>query len=1061
MPKVGEELKTATETTLGGIKAASKTDNETVEVKIDPNTGKLYAPTGDDGTSDYNDLDNKPKINNVVLDGSKSAEDFGLVEKKELEAKQDKIDNVNISITGETGIPSGAASFSDGSLNIILQNIKGGKGDIGPANNLSIGSVVTSDYSVGARAEIIGESPNQVLNLSIPRGLKGDSGVQLGDIALVQETGSNENAVMSQKVITDNFKYKISGNTSNMLAPCAKCNGLVGNGGVISLDENYESYGPFNVVPGRKYAIYDKDLKLFSIALNARVIDESNDSYTSFSMKEEISIPDDYVLPVIYLTNFCNGSSQGTPMDFSNYMFVDITDGYPKFFIPYYIGMDYGYIASLTNNIGFLIPYQNDNAKISIDTINRKVSAQGRFFIYTPYILKNNTIGLLDVTLNSELNFDVQYISSTAVLCYNTENKAINIYSGTNYSNALTEGKELIVLGFGTLDNSGNNFFSLCGNIEIDGYSYSHNPKELIDYVKELLPLKDEAIKKENVRTSNLFNYADETYYGKIINSSGVWSNNASFNTIPVQLEAGKTYIRYSEAGVPSGWNTNVRVFNEDGSFVQQYGSTVSEIVVPEEAVNPIGYFPYYVNGNYGNPELMMVLPKEVSGDEQLPYYKTTINDEVLTDYIQKQIENVDISKSIVQTSGSSTDKVMSQNAVTNFVNNKVQEINSAQLVQSTGNSTEKAMSQKAVTDALAELSEQITGESDFRFAARPSSGYENFFVDVNCSIADNVTQSSAVQDTIDIKQDRCILALPTNYSRSGEGTRLVICGHVTGWLCKETTTKPNAGFDVQILLDEGYAVLGCNGTPGELDGLADGHNGVPECYRSILAAYRYVIEKYNIKRDGVLTVGASMGAYMTGQIATFKEIPVLAQIFYGFSGEIWKAQYTLKTSVRKRMCEKFGFTGSQPSFGVSNPPSSVEQKYIKANLDKWAGYDVLVAGMANKNILDTFNVWPSSSTKTSDDEAVIYEDAIVIGRPSCKFFACADDTTAPIRWSQYMAEMIRNGGGYAELRIYETGGHNEWNVGENISMQTKLGGERTVNGSVYEGILFLEKFDV
>ena len=40
------KLKIATDKTLGGITASEKTDNETEEVKIDPKTGKLYAPTG-------------------------------------------------------------------------------------------------------------------------------------------------------------------------------------------------------------------------------------------------------------------------------------------------------------------------------------------------------------------------------------------------------------------------------------------------------------------------------------------------------------------------------------------------------------------------------------------------------------------------------------------------------------------------------------------------------------------------------------------------------------------------------------------------------------------------------------------------------------------------------------------------------------------------------------------------------------------------------------------------------------------------------------------------------
>ena len=65
----------------------------------------------------------------------------------------------------------------DGLSNIPL--IKGDKGDIGdtgPANILTIGTVQTAETGEEASAEIIGDSPNQVLNLILPKGDKGEQG---------------------------------------------------------------------------------------------------------------------------------------------------------------------------------------------------------------------------------------------------------------------------------------------------------------------------------------------------------------------------------------------------------------------------------------------------------------------------------------------------------------------------------------------------------------------------------------------------------------------------------------------------------------------------------------------------------------------------------------------------------------------------------------------------------------------------------------------------------------------------------------------------------------------
>ena len=52
---------------------------------------------------------------------------------------------------------------------------KGDKGDIGLSNTLTIGTVVKGD---NAEATLTGESPNQILNLTLPKGDKGEQGIQ-------------------------------------------------------------------------------------------------------------------------------------------------------------------------------------------------------------------------------------------------------------------------------------------------------------------------------------------------------------------------------------------------------------------------------------------------------------------------------------------------------------------------------------------------------------------------------------------------------------------------------------------------------------------------------------------------------------------------------------------------------------------------------------------------------------------------------------------------------------------------------------------------------------------
>ena len=862
----------------------------------------------------------------------------------------------------------------------------------------------------------------------------------------------------------------IVGNTINLLSPNSNTHVLMSDVGETGSKHNtYESWGPISVVSDHSYRLYKKNMTTGFSDLNAKVYD--NGSFIQkFNEGQVIAIPSNLTSPRVYLTNYKGASAY----NFNECMFVDVTDTVPTAFVPYYFD-DYlasnieelnksnylwGFCQSFDNRYNFEITQSGNNYTVK--------TLPGRIFITSKYVTQNKN--LIDITINSEQTTTKEILDSRTLvyLCFSVNDGKAYILRTSNL-NASTD-ESLVIIGLGSLGNDGRNFISFCTGLKIGNYIYDRNQKSIMDSIgsintaistltSDVATLKELAIQKKTERTANIFNYqSPDIETGGYYNDNKVWTSNSDFDCLPIPLEAGKTYNRYIRTHLSKWGATNIRVFDGDTMIVK---TDKTSIDVPNNAVNPIGYFVYYSESSehYQDTSNFMVVEDSVVVTEYLPYYIYSIEDETLIDLIEQIADEAakSVEIELVQTTGAAANKAMSQAATTNAITNAVAGLSSTTVEQGKGQSTMNPMSQKAVTDLLAELEPE---NPNYRFAPRPASGYENFLVNVNCSIADDTLSTTAVQDSRDMQQDRCILSLPVNYTQNGEPVRLVICGHGTGWKCTAETTIPWAGMKTNMLLKEGYAVLGCNGTPGELNGLDLGHNCVPECYRSILAAYKYVIEKYNIKRDGVLTSGLSMGTYMTGQIALFTEIPVLAQVFYGFSGEIWKAQFTYKAAVRERMCQKFGFTGTAPTFTTNNPPSAAEKQYILDNIDKWSGYDVLLKGLTNKAILSTFNVWPASSTITDSDEAAIYNDAIVVGRPPCKFFVCDDDTTAPKRWSEYMAKMIRNGGGYAEVRHYATGGHNEWGVGDNITFTTKYGGDVTVNGSSYEGLLFLQKFD-
>lgn len=104
-------LPQATAEALGGIKANARTEEDTQEIKIDTATGMLYTtPTGGTGgTNDYTDLENKPSINNVTLQGSLTLEQLGI------QAAGDYVTNEEL--TTELG-----GYVSTDSLNTTLNN---------------------------------------------------------------------------------------------------------------------------------------------------------------------------------------------------------------------------------------------------------------------------------------------------------------------------------------------------------------------------------------------------------------------------------------------------------------------------------------------------------------------------------------------------------------------------------------------------------------------------------------------------------------------------------------------------------------------------------------------------------------------------------------------------------------------------------------------------------------------------------------------------------------------------------------------------------------------------
>lgn len=365
-------------------------------------------------------------------------------------------------------------------------------------------------------------------------------------------------------------------------------------------------------------------------------------------------------------------------------------------------------------------------------------------------------------------------------------------------------------------------------------------------------------------------------------------------------------------------------------------------------------------------------------------------------------------------------------------------------------------------------------------YADRPSDGYENFVYDVD--VIKDVTSSNSMDSIITSTsaQDRGIICLPVNYNASGEAVRLVLVQPGTTYNLTSSSTKPVRTMpDVDLLLAEGYAVMQINGTPGELSGTSYGSVGNPEFIECFLAAYKYVTEKYNIRKDGIFVSGYSQGSLTSLQVSYLTAVPVLAALSYGPAQSFIMMYCHVDSTMRQTLYTKFAFaekiandkvvevfpslsgmTVPAPTTfsGVDAVPNDAEKAYLLNNIEKWIGYDMMLAGTSNIAADSLKYITGNSGSSTNENN--VYKNATKkIGCPLKIWVADNDPTTVP-KYAMWLQEMINNGGGLCSVRHLSTGGHAYPDISNSMTVSTKYGGTVTTKAISWEGLKFIEMFD-
>ena len=105
---------------------------------------------------------------------------------------------------------------------------------------------------------------------------------------------------------------------------------------------------------------------------------------------------------------------------------------------------------------------------------------------------------------------------------------------------------------------------------------------------------------------------------------------------------------------------------------------------------------------------------------------------------------------------------------------------------------------------------------------------------------------------------------------------------------------------------------------------------------------------------------------------------------------------------------------------------------FLQSNIDKinqlneaWAS---MVGGTLQSRFDDAINdcakFWENGTANPSRTDIYVHPDYAKIGRVPAKVWGAPNDDQTPYRKMTEIVSQIKNGGGYAEMRTFESGGH-------------------------------------
>lgn len=256
---------------------------------------KIGTSSGEGGTSDYTDLENKPKINNVVLDGNLSLEDLGIIiPNLENYVTKEALNTALSDYAKKTDIPSVEGLLSE----IKAQELYQPKGDY------ALKSELPNTADLATKTEVTDAISNQKFKTINNQEITGEGNIEIqgGSTVTVDDTLNAESVnPVQNKVITEqiNTMKELLAQLDEKVFPTILS---VSGGGT------YDEGTSQTVMVSWKLQKNGQTLTPDSVTVNG----ESVDPATGYKVFVDVTSTTTYRVAVVYNGKTYNGSTTAT-----------------------------------------------------------------------------------------------------------------------------------------------------------------------------------------------------------------------------------------------------------------------------------------------------------------------------------------------------------------------------------------------------------------------------------------------------------------------------------------------------------------------------------------------------------------------------------------------------------------------------------------------------------------------------------------------------------------------------------------------------------------------------